>query len=106
MERPPHLLSRILLVTPALFLAVLLVLPFVAMIAMMLFWTVLDVVIMLSSAHAANVTSEKAQQAWVEGISAILNQWGLGLLALTLAAFAVAVGTYRADARQLRALRQ
>jgi hypothetical protein len=77
----------------------------IAMVAMMLFWTVCDVVIMLGNAHAAHTTGENAQVAWVEGISAILNQWGLGLLALTLAAFAVAIGTYRAGARQLRALR-
>lgn len=75
------------------------------MITMMLFWTVCDVVIMLSGMHAAPVTSDKAQTALVEGISAILNQWGLGLLALTLAAFVVAIGAYRAGARPLRALR-
>ena len=77
----------------------------IAILTMLMFWTVCDVVIMLSGAHAANITGEKAQQAWVEGISAILNQWGLGLLAVTLAAFAVAIGAYRAGARQLRALR-
>ena len=77
----------------------------IAMIAMMLFWTVCDVVIMLRSVYASHVTGERAQVAWAEGISAILNQWGLGLLAMTLAGIAVAIGAYRAGARQLRALR-
>ncbi len=77
----------------------------VAMLVMMLFWTVCDVVIMLSSMHATHMTGEKSQVALAEGISAVLNQWGLGLLSMTLAAIAVAIGAYRAGARQLRALR-
>jgi len=77
----------------------------IAMLAMMLFWTVYDVVIMLTTMHASHVTGERSQVAWAEGLSAVLNQWGLGLLAMTLAAIAVAIGTYRAGARQLRALR-
>lgn len=77
----------------------------IAMLVMMLFWTVCDVVIMLSGMHASHMTGERAQVALAEGISAVLNQWGLGLLAMTLAAIAVAIGAYRAGARQLRALR-
>jgi hypothetical protein len=77
----------------------------IAILAMMLFWTVCDIVIMLRAMHAFHMTGERAQVALTEGISAILNQWGLGLLAMSLAAIAVAIGAYRAGARQLRALR-
>ncbi len=77
----------------------------IAMLVMMLFWTVCDVVIMLSTMHASHMTGERSHVALAEGISAVLNQWGLGLLSMTLAAIAVAIGTYRAGARQLRALR-
>jgi hypothetical protein len=77
----------------------------VAMIAMMLFWTVCDVVIMFRGMRDFQMTGERAQVALAEGLSAILNQWGLGLLAMTLTAITVAIGTYRAGARQLRALR-
>jgi hypothetical protein len=77
----------------------------IAMVAMMLFWTLCDVVVMLRGMHAGQVTDDQAHTALAEGISAIINQWGLGLLAITLAAFAVAIGAYRAGVRQLRALR-
>ena len=77
----------------------------IAMIVMMLFWTVCDVVIMLTAMHGSHMTGERSQVALAEGISAVLNQWGLGLLSMTLAAIAVAIGAYRAGARQLRALR-
>lgn len=77
----------------------------IAMLVMMLFWTVCDVVIMLSTMHANHMTDERSHVALAEGISAVLNQWGLGLLAMTLAAIAVAIGAYRAGARQLRALK-
>jgi hypothetical protein len=77
----------------------------VAMFAMMMFWTLCDVVIMFRGMHAAQVTADKARTALEEGLSAVINQWGLGLLAISLAAIAVAIGTYRAGARQIRALR-
>jgi len=77
----------------------------VAMVAMMMFWTLCDVVIMFRGMHAAQITSDKAHTAMEEGLSAVINQWGLGLLAITLAAIAVAIGAYRAGARQIRALR-
>lgn len=76
-----------------------------AMVAMMMFWTLCDVVIMLRGIHASPTAIDKTHTALVEGLSAIINQWGLGLLAITLAAFAVAIGAYRAGARQIRALR-
>jgi len=77
----------------------------IAMIAMMMFWTLCDVVVMLRGMYVAPAGPDQAHTAMVEGLSAIINQWGLGLLAITLAAFAVAIGAYRSGARQLRALR-
>jgi hypothetical protein len=76
-----------------------------AMLAMMMFWTLCDVVIMLRGMYASPTTAETAHTALVEGLSAVINQWGLGLLAITLAAIAVAIGAYRSGARQIRALR-
>ncbi len=77
----------------------------IAMVAMMMFWTLCDVVVMFRGMHGMQMTGDQAHTAMAEGLSAIINQWGLGLLAITLAAFAVAIGAYRAGARQLRALR-
>jgi hypothetical protein len=77
----------------------------IAMLAMMMFWTLCDVVIMFRGMHASPVTAEQAHTALEQGLSAVINQWGLGLLAISLAAIAVAIGTYRAGARQIRALR-
>jgi uncharacterized membrane protein len=77
----------------------------IAMVAMMMFWTLCDVVVMLRGMYIAPMAGDKAHTAMVEGISAVINQWGLGLLAITLAAIAVAIGSYRAGVRQLRALR-
>jgi hypothetical protein len=77
----------------------------IAMLAMMMFWTLCDVVIMFRGMHAVPVTADKAHTALEEGLSAVINQWGLGLLAISVAAIAVAVGTYRVGARQIRALR-
>lgn len=77
----------------------------IAMVAMMMFWTLCDVVIMLRGMHAPQVIADKAHTALVEGLSAVINQWGLGLLSISLAAIAVAIGAYRAGARQIRALR-
>jgi hypothetical protein len=77
----------------------------IAMVAMMMFWTLCDVVVMLRGMSVAPMAGDKAHTAMVEGISAVINQWGLGLLAITLAAIAVAIGAYRAGVRQLRALR-
>lgn len=77
----------------------------IAMVAMMMFWTLCDVVIMLRGMHAPQVTADRAHTALVEGLSAVINQWGLGLLSISLAAIAVAIGAYRAGARQIRALR-
>ncbi len=77
----------------------------VAMFAMMMFWTLCDVVIMLRGMHASGLTADQAHTAMAEGLSAVINQWGLGLLSITLAAIAIAIGAYRAGARQLRALR-
>lgn len=76
-----------------------------AMVAMMMFWTLCDVVIMFRGMHAFPATDDKTHTALVEGLSAVINQWGLGLLAITLAAIAVAIGAYRAGARQIHALR-
>jgi hypothetical protein len=55
--------------------------------------------------HVAPVAGDVCRTALAEGLSAMINQWGLGLLTITLAAFAVAIGAYRVGARQLRVLR-
>jgi hypothetical protein len=78
----------------------------IAMLAMMLFWTVCDVVVMLSGMYASNMTGKRPETDFLSnGLSAILNQWGLGLLDMTVASIMVAVGAYRAGRRQLRALK-
>jgi hypothetical protein len=76
-----------------------------AMLAMMMFWTVCDVVVTLRGMYTSGWTSETSRTTLAEGISAILNQWGLGLLDMTIASISVAVGAYRAGYRQLRALK-
>jgi hypothetical protein len=77
----------------------------IAMISMMMFWTLCDVVVLLRGMYVAPAAGDVYRTALAEGLSAIINQWGLGLLTITLAAFAVAIGVYRVGARQLRALR-
>jgi hypothetical protein len=77
----------------------------IAMLAIMMFWTVCDVIIMLGAMHVPNATGEDVQTAIAEGLSAVLNQWALGLLDMTVAAIVVAIGVYRCGRRQLNALR-
>jgi hypothetical protein len=76
-----------------------------AMLTMMSFWTICDIVVMLKGMYTSGWTSEPARTAMAHGISAVINQWGLGLLDMTIASISVAVGAYRVGYRQLRALR-
>jgi hypothetical protein len=77
----------------------------VAMLAIMLFWTVLDIILMLKAMYdPSEAAGKELRDAFAHGLSAVLNQWALGLLDMTVASIVVAIGVYRSGRRQLRAL--
>jgi len=77
----------------------------ILILAMMVCATIVDIILMFSDIARLKELKVSWAPAWADGISAIFNQWALGMLDLVLSLIVVAIGVYRAGRRQLKALK-